>query len=230
MFEIRRSNQRGHFNFGWLDTYHSFSFGEYYDPKFMGFGNLRVLNQDMVQPNAGFPEHHHDNMEIVSYILSGKLEHKDNMGNGSIMRPGDVQYMSAGTGVTHSEFNTSSEDVVKFLQLWLLPNQDNLTPQYQQISLSREAKLNKWCCIAAPEQLPDALQIASDSSIYVTILQPLHILGKKVVHKHAWLQVISGTIMLETEVLQAGDGAALIDESELNLISAQDAELMLIEC
>ncbi len=230
MIEIRRSNQRGHFNFGWLDTYHTFSFGEYHDPKFMGFGNLRVLNQDKVQPGAGFPQHHHANMEIISYVVSGALEHKDSLGTGSIIKAGDVQYMSAGNGVTHSEFNPSDKEVVKFLQIWLIPNQIDLQPKYQQISVPRADKINRWRCVASIDGMSGSMQIAAAANIYASILQPLNMISKIINSKRAWLQVISGIIMLDTEVLDAGDGAGLIDVEQLDLISSEEAEIILIEC
>lgn len=230
MLKVLRSNQRGHNNLGWLDTYHTFSFDNYYNPEYMKHGVLRVLNEDTVQPLGGFSKHHHNDMEIISYVVSGTLEHEDSMGNGSDIQTGDIQYMSAGSGVNHSESNPSESIPVKFLQIWLFPNRKNLTPKYNQISVTREDKLNKWLCVASSDGQQNSIQISSDAKIFTTILQPGYTLTQNIASQKAWLQVISGQISILDHILDKGDGAAIEDMAELNVTATHESEILLIEC
>ncbi|HXD29776.1 MAG TPA: pirin family protein [Pyrinomonadaceae bacterium] len=174
MITIRRANERGHFDFGWLDTYHTFSFGDYYDPKFMGFSNLRVINEDRVARDTGFPTHGHRDMEIITYVLEGALQHRDSMGNGSIIRPGDVQRMTAGTGVTHSEANPSVTDPVHLLQIWILPARRGLKPGYEQKNFATAEKLNQLRVIASNDGRDGSVTIHQDASIFASVLEPDH--------------------------------------------------------
>lgn len=230
MIKIRTSAQRGHFDFGWLSTYHTFSFGEYHDPQFLSHGIMRVLNDDTVQPSAGFPQHGHNDMEIISYVVSGSLEHKDSMGNGSIIKAGDVQYMSAGTGVQHSEFNSSKTNIVRFLQIWIFPAKKNLTPRYKQISVDRESKLNSWCCVVSADGRENSIDISAPTKIYATILEENQTLSRRMESKKSWLQVISGKLEINNDILHAGDGASLDDLSDLTLKAQLESEFLLIEC
>ena len=230
MLKIRLSSERGHSDIGWLNTYHTFSFSDYYDPDYMGFGVLRVLNDDTVQPAGGFPEHHHENMEIISYVVTGVVEHQDNMGNGVEIEAGDVQYMSAGTGVRHSEFNPSETQFVRFLQIWLLPNKTGDKPRYQQVHIDRDAKINRWICLASSNGKENSINIHSDAAIYAAIVQPAHKLETNISSKKAWLQVVSGHIVANGSDLRAGDGAALEDVKELSILAKSEAEILLIEC
>ncbi len=189
MISIRKAQERGHFDFGWLDTYHTFSFGDYYDPDFMGFRSLRVINEDRVAPRTGFPRHGHRDMEIITYVLEGALEHSDSMGNGSIIRPGDAQRMTAGTGVTHSEANSSETDPVHLLQIWILPGAHGLEPGYEQKTFSDAEKLNQLRLIASADGRNGSVTIQQDASVYASVLEP----GQEVVHqvaagRHAWIQ------------------------------------------
>src|SRR5205809_7896778 len=191
MIQIRRAGERGHANHGWLDTYHTFSFSDYYDPKFMGFRSLRVINEDWVQPGYGFPTHPHRDMEIITYVLEGSLEHKDSMGTGSVIRPGEVQKMSAGTGVRHSEFNPSPTEPAHLLQIWLTPERRGLTPGYEQKAFPEGERRNRWRLVASRDGRDGSVTIHQDAAMYVTSLDA----GKEVTHslppgRHAWLQVI----------------------------------------
>lgn len=230
MIKIRPSKQRGHFDFGWLSTFHTFSFGEYQDPEFMGYGNLRVINDDTVQPGEGFPQHAHHDMEIVSYVISGVLEHNDSMGNGSIIKAGDVQYMSAGTGVQHSEFNPSKAEPVRFLQIWIIPDNKKTLPQYQQISVAPSAKLKQWCCIVSNHKQENSILISAAVRMYACILQAEQRIDKQLSSNKAWLQIVSGQIMINDVTLYAGDGAALDNETQLSIQAQQQSEMLLIEC
>jgi redox-sensitive bicupin YhaK (pirin superfamily) len=231
MIRIRKGEERGHIQWGWLDTYHSFSFGEYHDPRHMGFRTLRVLNDDRVAPASGFPEHPHRDMEIVTYVLSGALGHKDSMGNGSTIAPGDVQRMSAGTGVVHSEWNHSKTDPVHLLQIWLLPEQRGLEPGYEQKTFSAADKRDRLRLIAARVPTDGAVTIHQDASVYAALLSP----GAKVEHtlaagRHAWLQVARGAVELNGQRLEEGDGAAVSDEQKLAITgAAADSEVLLFD-
>jgi len=234
MIQIRKANERGHFDHGWLNTYHSFSFADYYDPAFMGFRSLRVINEDRVQPAIGFPTHPHRDMEIISYVLEGGLAHKDSMGNGSTIRPGDVQRMSAGTGITHSEFNASKEDLVHFLQIWIVPEQRGLKPSYEQTAYSAEEKRGKLRLIASRDGRDGSVTVHQDMSLYASLLGT----GQKLVYqsdpkRYSWLQVIGGAIKLNDQLLEAGDGAMVKAEETLAFEGAgketEEAEILLFD-
>jgi hypothetical protein len=230
MVEIRRSQERGHFDRGWLDTYHTFSFDEYYDPRFVHFRSLRVLNEDRVAPGKGFPMHSHRDMEIVTYVLDGALQHRDNMGNGSVIRPGDVQRMSAGKGVSHSEFNASRDEPVHLLQIWMLPAKTGLAPEYEQKTFPEAEKRERLRLVASSDGRDGSVTIHQDASIYAARLGA----GKGVSHKlapqrHAWVQVARGRVRLNGCVLEPGDGAAISEESNVELSGAGDAEVLLFD-
>src|SRR5437588_5444391 len=198
MITIRKSEERGHFDFGWLDTYHTFSFDQYYDPAHMHFRTLRVINEDRVAPGKGFPTHSHRDMEIITYILSGALEHRDSMGNGSVIRPGDVQRMTAGTGVSHSEFNPSESEPVHLLQIWILPNARDLTPGYEEKRFPEVERAGKLRLIASTDASDGSVEIHQDARVYASILET----GQSVEHalgdnRYAWLQIARGTVRLK---------------------------------
>ena len=228
MFEIRKAGERGVANIGWLNSRHTFSFADYYDPNHMGFGPLRVINEDRVQPGQGFPTHGHRDMEILSYVLDGALEHKDNIGNGSIIRPGDVQRMTAGTGVMHSEFNHSKTELVHFLQIWILPDQKNLAPGYEQKAFSREEKQGKLKLVGSKDGRDGSVTIHQDTDLYAAILEP----GQRITHalgtgRRAWLQITHGRVEVNGHGLEEGDGAAVADLAELTLKGS--AEILLFD-
>ncbi|HET7183553.1 MAG TPA: pirin family protein [Terriglobales bacterium] len=216
MITVRPASERGHFDHGWLNTYHTFSFADYHDPKHTHFRALRVINEDTVQPGGGFGTHPHRDMEIITYILQGGLAHKDSMGNGSTIVPGDVQRMSAGTGVLHSEFNHSPDELVHLLQIWIFPDQHGLKPSYEQKSFSAGDKLNRLRLVASPEASDGSVTIHSDARVYGSVLEA----GKSVKHelakgRGAWVQVIRGEIEVNGKKLAAGDGASIENESML---------------
>ena len=230
MVKIRRGDARGHFDFRWLNTFHTFSFGDYYDPSFMGFRSLRVINEDFVRGGRGFPTHGHRDMEIITYILSGALEHRDSMGNGSIIRPGDVQRMSAGTGVTHSEANPSRDEAVHLLQIWILPAEQGLAPSYEQKVFSEEHKRGRLCLIASADGREDSVTVHQDTSVYASVLSK----DEEVVHaltpgRHAWLQIARGGVTLNGEVLNQGDGAAMSSEEQIALRGREESEVLLFD-
>ena len=229
MIRIRKSHERGHFDHGWLDTYHTFSFSQFDDPAHIHFRALRVMNEDRVAPGRGFGTHGHADMEIVTYVLSGALEHKDSLGTGETLRPGEFQRMTAGTGIEHSEFNPSQSEPVHLYQIWLLPERRGLTPSYEQKSFPAAGRHNAFRLVAAPDA-EGALAIRQDARIYLAELDP----GARATHpiapgRHAWLQVLRGAITLGDQELSAGDGAALSDESSLTLTAAGPAEVMLFD-
>ncbi len=218
MIAVRLAESRGTANFGWLDSRHTFSFGNYYDPDFMGFGPLRVINDDRVEPGAGFPTHGHRDMEILSYVLDGGLEHKDSLGTGAVLRPGDVQIMSAGTGIRHSEFNHSKSDPVHFLQIWLLPDKDGITPRYVDKTFADADKQGRLLLLASPDGRDGSVLIHQDSSIYATRLNEGDDVGHTLAKgRKAWVQVARGAIELNGKSLRAGDGAAIVDEVTITL-------------
>ena len=230
MITIRPSNERGGGNYGWLNTRHSFSFDQYYDPRFMGFRSLRVINEDFVAPGEGFPMHPHRDMEIITYVLEGALEHKDSMGNGSIIRPGDGQRMSAGTGVRHSEANASQTDSVHLLQIWILPERRGIEPAYEQKSFPEGEKRNRLRQIAGPDGKDGSVTINQDARLYVSLLSP----GQEVAHqlapgRYAWLQVAKGAVELNGKLLRQGDGAAIENEPTLTIKGVEDAEILLFD-
>ena len=230
MITIRKADERGHFDFGWLNTYHTFSFDQYHDPKHMGFRSLRVINEDIVQPEHGFPTHGHRDMEIVTYTLEGALEHRDSMGNGSIIRRGDAQRMSAGTGVRHSEANPSGDMPVHLLQIWILPEEQNLSPEYEEKKFSDDEKRNKLRLIVSPNGDDGSVRIHQDTNIYASVLDE----GQEVVHtlangRSAWLQVAAGSVVLNDVALKQGDGAAVTQESNLRITASEPAEVLLFD-
>ena len=226
----RSAAERGHFDHGWLDTWHTFSFGDYHEPEQMGFRHLRVLNEDRVQPAKGFATHSHWDMEIVTLVLEGALEHKDDLGNGSIIRPGDVQRMTAGTGVTHSEFNHSQEDLVHFLQIWIVPDRKDLQPGYEQRSFPAEGKQGRLRRIISPEGRDDTIAIHQNVSIFDCSLEAgasaRHVLRPG---RQAWVQIASGAVEINGVSLEAGDGAAVSDEGSIDLSASSPSELFLLE-
>lgn len=229
MITIRKARDRGHFDFGWLDTYHTFSFGDYYDPQFMGFRSLRVINEDRVGPRTGFPKHGHRDMEIITYVLEGALEHSDSMGNGSVILPGDAQRMTAGTGVTHSEAN-SSDAAVHLLQIWILPGERGLKPGYEQKAFGDEEKRNQLRLIAAEDGRDGAVTVHQDASVYAGVVDP----GSEVVHqlapeRHAWLQVARGAVTVNGTSMEQGDGAAISNESSVTIAGREPAEVLLFD-
>ena len=230
MIAIRRSEDRGHANHGWLDSYHTFSFGSYYDPEQMGFDKLRVINDDTVVPSGGFGTHGHRDMEIISYVLEGALKHEDSMGNGSVIRPGDVQRMSAGTGVTHSEFNASDTKPVHFLQIWLLPEQEGLAPGYEQKAFPEEEKRGRLRLVGSRDSRDGSVTIHQDVDIYATLLgegdSVSHVLAEG---RKGWIHLAQGSASLNGESLRAGDGVAMEGPATITLIGASQAELLLFD-
>jgi len=230
MLQIRPSEARGHAQHGWLDSHHSFSFAHYHDPLHMGFGPLRVINEDRVMGGQGFGTHGHRDMEIISYVLSGALEHKDSMGTGSVLHYGDVQRMSAGTGVRHSEFNHSAREPVHFLQIWIEPERTGTAPAYEEKHIPIESKQGKLRLIASPDGRDDSLQIGQNASIYATIMAP----GEQLQHalaaqRVAYVHVVRGTVSVNGVALKGGDAAKLSAESAVTLSDAEDAEVLLFD-
>jgi quercetin 2,3-dioxygenase len=231
MITIRPAQARGTANFGWLDSRHTFSFGEYYDPKHMGFATLRVINEDKVAPGQGFGTHGHRDMEIISYVLDGSLEHKDSLGTGSVIRPGDVQRMSAGTGIRHSEYNASKTDPVHFLQIWILPEQAGIEPGYEQITIAPEEKQGQLRLIGSRDGRNGSVTIHQDVDLYAAVLAE----GESISHALAagrvgWLQVAQGAVHLNGQPLSAGDGATITQESQIDLEGvAPGSEVLLFD-
>ena len=230
MIHLRPSDARGHFDHGWLDTRHSFSFADYHDPEHMGFRALRVINEDWVRAGRGFPTHSHRDMEIVSWVLDGALEHKDSLGNGSVIRPGDIQRMSAGTGVQHSEFNPSSSEAMRLMQIWILPEREGLEPGYEQKHFAPEERRDQLRLVASRDAREGSVVIHQDVDLFASLLaangEVRHTLGA---NRHAWIQVARGELLLNDTPLGPGDGAAVADERELVLQATADAELLLFD-
>jgi hypothetical protein len=229
MITIRPSSDRGKANFGWLDSRHTFSFGNYYDPAHMGFGTLRVINEDKVAPAQGFSTHGHRDMEIISYVLDGGLAHKDSIGNGSVMRPGDVQRMSAGTGILHSEYNASDTEPVHFLQIWVLPAANGIDPGYEQTYFAPEEKQDRLRLVGSRDGRAGSVTIHQDLDLYATILNP----QQSVTHsletgRLAWVHVVKGAVNLNGHDLTAGDGAAISEEATLTLTGMSDETEVLL--
>jgi len=230
LIEIRPAGKRGHTQWGWLDSWHTFSFGDYHDPDQMGFRALRVLNDDRVQPGQGFGTHGHRDMEILSYVLEGALEHKDSSGGGGVIRPGEIQFMRAGTGVTHSEFNHSKTEPVHFLQVWIVPDRRGLSPSYGQLQLDRAAATRGLVLLASRDGREGSLQVQQDVDLWVTILAkgerrtlPLR------AGRHAWVHVARGAATLDGTALGEGDGAAVSDQVALTLDGVRDAEVLVFD-
>ena len=230
MITVRKSAERGAANYGWLDTRYTFSFADYYDPAHMGFRALRVINEDVVAPGAGFPTHGHRDMEIVTYVLAGAIEHKDSLGTGAILKPGELQRMSAGRGVQHSEFNPSRSEPLHLLQIWLLPEKSGLAPEYEQKAFPETGRRNKLGLLATRGARDGALGIHQDVSIFGTLLdkdaQVTHELAKG---RHAWLQLARGKVKLNGVELAAGDGAAVSAETKLEIAASEAAEFLLFD-
>jgi redox-sensitive bicupin YhaK (pirin superfamily) len=230
MLTLRKSGDRGRFDFGWLDTRHTFSFGDYHDPRHMGFRALRVINEDVVRGGGGFGTHPHRDMEIVTYVLAGALAHRDSMGNGSTIRPDDVQRMSAGTGVTHSEHNASASEPVHLLQIWILPAATGTPPSYEQRAFPAAEKRGRLRLVGAPDGRDGAVTIHQDVALYATLLAP----GERVAHalapgRHAWVQLVRGRATVNGTPLAAGDGAALRDEDRVEIVAEEDSEALVFD-
>jgi len=230
MITVRLAGERGHVDHGWLDTYHTFSFASYYKPEHMGFRSLRVINEDRVSPGKGFGTHPHDNMEILTYIVEGALEHRDSIGHGSVIRPGDIQRMSAGTGITHSEFNASATEQAHLLQIWILPERSNIQPSYEQKFFGHEEKSGKLCLLASQDGRDGSVSLHQDVDVYATILDT----GQKVAldlspGRHAWVQVVRGRISLNGHDLDRGDGAAASEEKLLTFTAQTEAEILVFD-
>lgn len=246
MIQLRRSGERGHVNHGWLDTWHTFSFADYHDPRHMGFSVLRVINEDFVAPGKGFPTHGHRDMEIITWILEGALEHKDSLadgiearasrqgrrdcgfGSGSVIRPGDAQRMSAGTGIRHSEFNPSKTGPVHLLQIWLLPDKQGVTPSYEQTRFDDATLANRLCLIASPDGREGSVTIHQNARVYAARLNGAEVVHALAPKRRAWVQVARGDVMLNGQRLIAGDGAAVENEAALQL-TGQGAEFLLFD-
>lgn len=230
MITIRKAEDRGAANHGWLDTRHTFSFADYYHPEHMGFRALRVINEDRVAPGQGFGTHPHRDMEIISWVLEGGLQHRDSMGTGSVIRPGDAQRMSAGTGVLHSEFNASKQDVVHFLQIWIVPDERGVAPSYEQRSFAAEEKAGRLRLIASPDGAEGSLTIHSGTRLYASVLSK----GDEVLYplekgRHAWVQLARGEAEVNGRRLSAGDGAALSEEAQVTLRGLSSGEVLLFD-
>lgn len=230
MITIRKANDRGHADHGWLNTYHTFSFSSYHDPEQMGFRSLRVINEDRVAAGQGFGTHEHRDMEIVSYVLSGALEHKDSMGNGETLTPGEFQRISAGSGITHSEFNPSATEPTHFYQIWLLPERKGIEPSYEQKSFDPVGRRNQLQLVASRDAVEGSLRINQDARIFLSNLEA----GKEIQHelaagRHAWLQVLQGSVTLNGLPLETSDGAAVSEESKLSILATEAAEIMLFD-
>lgn len=230
MLALRSGQDRGHADHGWLDTYHTFSFAGYFDPAHMGFSSLRVINEDRVQPGEGFGTHPHRDMEILTYVLDGKLEHRDSMGNGSVIAAGDIQYMSAGRGVTHSEFNHSRSEQVHFLQIWIVPNERGGKPRYDQRHCAADEKRGQWRLLASSDGAEGSVAIRQDARLYARVLkageqaeyQPL-------ADRRYYLHVARGGLQLNGQPLETGDGVRIQEEASLRLVATTDAEVLLFD-
>ncbi|HVS19867.1 MAG TPA: pirin family protein [Planctomycetota bacterium] len=228
MITLRPSNERGHADHGWLDARHTFSFADYHDPAHMHFGHLRVLNQDRIAPGAGFPPHGHRDMEIVTWVLQGALQHRDSMGNGSVIRPGEAQHMGAGSGVQHSEFNASQSEPLHLLQMWVLPAVSGGAPRYGQLEVSQDARLNRFALTASPDGADGSLVIGQDARLYVADLAAGASLSQDLdPARRAWLHVATGRVRLGERELGPGDGAGLEREAGLELVGVEPAQLVL---
>lgn len=230
MITIRKSHERGHADHGWLKTYHTFSFAHYYDPNFVHFRHLRVLNEDYIDKGMGFGDHPHNNMEIITYLIAGELKHRDNMGHESILYPGDVQVMSAGAGIVHSEFNNYDKGQTHLIQTWILPKEKNIKPRYDQKTFPGKDKIDRIVTLVSPDGRDGSLSINQDALLYSTIIMP----GKTVKHpveknRYVWLQVIKGKVMAAGEMLTAGDGAGLSDIDMLSLEAIEETECLIFD-
>jgi len=230
MLKLRRSADRGHARHGWLESFHSFSFADYHDPAQMGFRDLRVINEDRVQPGRGFGRHSHRDMEILTWVIDGALEHGDSLGNGSVIRPGDMQRMSAGTGITHSEHNPSDTALVHFLQIWILPERAGLTPSYEQRHFGEVERAGRLRLLASRDGRDGSVRVHQDAALYAALLAP----GDRVSHRlardrHAWIQVVRGALDLNATALEAGDGVAVSEETRLDLAARGASEILVFD-
>lgn len=230
MLTIRRGHERGHFDHGWLNTYHTFSFADYRDPRHMGFRSLRVINEDVIAPGQGFGRHPHRDMEIITYVLSGRLQHQDSLGNGEIIEPGVIQYMAAGAGVEHSEFNPSADEPAHLMQIWIRPSQRGTPPRYAQRRFPGLAQTGAFTLLASPDGRDGSIQINQDALLSAATLRP----GQTVHHtlaagRGAWAQVLRGAITIDGERLEAGDGAAISEQAAFDVTAASEAELLLFD-
>jgi len=230
MIRVRKAADRGHANYGWLDTWHTFSFATYQDSAHVRFRALRVMNEDFVAPGRGFGTHPHNDMEIVTYVLSGALEHRDSMGNGEVLRPGEFQRMSAGTGITHSEFNPSDEEATHLYQIWLFPEKKGIEPSYEQKAFPEAERHNQLRLVASRDGAEGALTIHQDARIYLSTLDPGHHVSLHLPPgRHAWLQVLRGGVNLNGTALETSDGAAVSEESSLAITADSEAEILLFD-
>ncbi len=230
MVEIRRANERGHADHGWLKSFHSFSFAGYHDPEHMGFGPLRVINEDRVEGGAGFGAHPHRDMEIISYVLSGGLEHRDNMGTGSVIKPGDVQRMSAGTGVLHSEYNQSADQPVHFLQIWIEPDRTGIDPEYEQTFFPEAAKRGRLCLVASPDGRDGSMRINADALMFAALLDGAERLDYEVpVGRKIYVHVAGGGATVNGTAVEAGDAIKLRDEVRVVIERGSNAEVLLFD-
>ncbi|MDP2877115.1 MAG: pirin family protein [Holophaga sp.] len=230
MITLRPANERGHFNFGWLDTWHSFSFGDYYDPRHQQFRALRVINEDWVAPGQGFGTHGHKDMEIFTWVLEGALEHQDSLGTKGVIRPGEAQVMSAGSGIRHSEFNASAETPVHLLQIWILPQAQGLAPRYDQVRFEDSELRNQWKEVASPSGVQGSIKLFQDVHLHVARMDAGVSLQRDLEpDRHGWMQVARGSVELNGTPLKAGDGAAIENESPLAVTSLEDSEVLFFD-
>lgn len=230
MITVRRSNDRGHADHGWLESYHTFSFADYYDPNFTGFRDLLVINEDRVIAGAGFGRHGHKDMEIISYVLNGALEHKDSLGSGSVLKYGDVQRMSAGTGVLHSEFNHSKSESVHFLQIWIRPNRESVKPSYEEKNISLEEKKNRLKLLASPNGESGSLSIHQDARLFASVLEKgMKLATELKTGRYGWIQVARGKLTINGVSLGEGDGASISGEKSLEFHASQESEFLLFD-
>jgi redox-sensitive bicupin YhaK (pirin superfamily) len=230
MIRVRKAAERGHFDHGWLDTYHTFSFGDYYDPAHMGFRSLRVINDDRVAPGQGFGMHGHRDMEIVTYVLEGSLRHRDSLGNGSVIPAGELQRMTAGTGVRHSEFNPSDKEWVHLYQIWLLPERGGLEPSYEQLAVGKDQQQGQFRLVASPNGADGSLTIHQNARLYLASLLPGQAVARAIEPgRAAWLQVLRGSVDLLDNRLSAGDGVAITDENSVDVQAAAPSEVLLFD-
>jgi redox-sensitive bicupin YhaK (pirin superfamily) len=230
MYQVRKAAERGHANYGWLNTYHTFSFSSYHDPKHMRFRNLRVMNEDFIAPGQGFGTHPHNDMEIVTYVLQGALEHRDSMGNGEVLRPGEFQRMSAGTGITHSEFNPSASEATHLYQIWLQPERRGIEPSYEQKKFDLSERTNRLRLVASPGGEDGSLTIHTPAKIYLSTVHPQHTVQLTMGEgKYIWLQILSGSGVVGGYTLEAGDGLAISDEALMEYQSTSESEILVFE-
>lgn len=230
MYQVRKAAERGHANYGWLKTYHTFSFSSYHDPKHVRFRNLRVMNEDFIAPGQGFGTHPHNDMEIVTYVLQGALEHRDSMGNGEVLRPGEFQRMSAGTGITHSEFNPSATESTHLYQIWLLPERRGIEPSYEQKKFELSERTNRLRLVASPTGEGGSLTIHTPAKIYLSTIQSQESVQLAIPpEKHIWIQILSGSGVVDGHTLEAGDGLAISDEPLIEYQATSEAEILVFE-